>query len=114
MLKNNGFIGSFKFTIIIGLLSLFGGPIGFIIFLCVAIPFHYFAIKRGILLAKAYVYLLSLSYDSDTENANNIANALDMDQSSQYAPAAAQHADIYYGGSQLTLIADARNKGFKS
>jgi hypothetical protein len=114
MLKNNGFIGSFKFTIIVGLLSLFGGPIGFIIFLCVAIPFHYFAIKRGILLAKAYVYLLSLSNDCSPEDANNIAKALDMDKFAPYAPVAVQHANIYYGGSQLTLIADARNKGFKS
>ena len=109
----HGFFGSIKCSVIITVLFLiFTGP-GVLLWLCFAIPFHYYSMSRGRLAVRAFVYLGLLSRGDRPERANEKALSVDFHAASEMAPHALEFVNEFYGGKQLPMISNARINGFK-
>jgi hypothetical protein len=78
-----------------------------------AVAIWYYMILRGRKAVRAYRFLDLRNCGISIEEANMIASNLDFAKAAEFQPATMNFVQSNYGGSQLTMIAQARIAGFK-
>lgn len=74
----------------------------------------YYAILRGRLTVRAYMYLCFLADGQSEGDANRLVHGIDILAASRLQDSAKRYADNVFGGSQLSMISTARLQGFTS
>lgn len=87
----------------------------FVILILVCVAAYVFLQRntaRGINTVRAYLYLRAINAGETTDEANRIAHAADIvNGSAQTIRDAMGFVQSVYGGSQLTMITDAKRRG---
>ena len=75
--------------------------------------FWYYMMLRGRKAIRAFIFLSEISEEKSESEANVIASRIDLFAASKLQPQMLNFVKTVYGGSQLTMISQARIHGFK-
>lgn len=84
-----------------------------LIFVIFAACLFAFSVSRGKKAVRAYIYLVARGEGATEGEANGLALRIDTHRAGQLNLAMAEFVKMCYGGSQLTMISDARIDGFR-
>lgn len=79
----------------------------------IAAAFWYFMMLRGRKAVRAFVFLSEIIEDKSEDEANITASRIDFFAASKVKHQMLNFVNTVYGGSQLTMISQARASGFK-
>ena len=79
----------------------------------IAAAFWYFMMLRGRKAVRAFVFLSEIIEDKSEDEANITASRIDFFAASKVKHQMSNFVNTVYGGSQLTMISQARASGFK-
>lgn len=81
--------------------------------LCLAIAIFYFSMRRGRTTVRAAMYLMYMEEGHSVDDANNAIRGTGYADSAKHQAGIIRYASQPYEGSQLRMIAAARQKGFR-
>lgn len=73
----------------------------------------YFSVRRGRTTVRAAMYLMCMEEGHSVEDANNAIRNMDYTDAAKHQAGMIRYATEPFGGSQLKMIAAARQKGFR-
>lgn len=79
----------------------------------IALAFWYFMMLRGRKAVRAFIFLSEIIEDKSEDEANITASRIDFFAASKAQHQMSSFVNTVYGGSQLTMISQARASGFR-